>query len=249
MGQVNKGQFEKFLQRCYLNKIVESFISEVTDNEISTYFKTGTGLVGEIKLKDFDVVDSEITFYNPDVILGLLKNLNSEIDIKLKKDGDGIVKVLEAQDQKGKEIKYAVQEPDLVGKLENKKPKEVYLVQINLNQELIDDILQANATLLSPSVNFVKIKNKEKVEKLYLIFGYSKNNTNQIKIELQYNGDIDDIDNISFSSSYITQILSVNSKGFIEGTLELNDKLIRIYFKDKNSEAEYFLAKLNEQGD
>src|SRR6185369_9448509 len=144
---------------------------------------------------------------------------------------------------------YAVQEPDLVGKLENKKPKEVYLVQINLNQELIDDILQANATLPSPSVNFVKIKNKEKVEKLYLIFGYSKNNTNQIKIELQYNGDIDDIDNISFSSSYITQILSVNSKGFIEGTLELNDKLIRIYFKDKNSEAEYFLAKLNEQGD
>lgn len=242
---LSKDEFVKFLERSYLNKNVESLVLEIEDNKLSTYFKTDDIPKGQVIIEDFQETDCEIGVYYPDVLLKMLSILDNEVSLKIEKNKKGEVTNLRFKDKKGKSANYATSNLEIFDRPEKKANKiNDYEVKINLNSELVDDFLKSSAVLNTDRVNFIF-----EDDKLYIVFGYSTNNSNVIKFEVECEN-LSDIGNIPFKSKILKEILAVNSKKFKSGILEINAKgLMRLYFEEDGTNAEYFLLKLTEQAE
>jgi len=241
---INKSLFAEFLEKSYLNKTVESFILNVNDKKLSCDIKVGTSLIGSIEMNNFDCEDCLIGVYNPDVLIKMISILDNDVklEIKKRKDSDDLV-YIKLKDKKAKEIKYVTQEKELFDVIEKKKAKVIdYEVEIKLNSEIIDGILKSKSCIESTKISF-----EEKDSKLFAIFGHSNNNTNQIKLELD-TIKVDDIGLLHFNSDNLKEILSTNSKKFMEATMEISMRgIMRIFFKSDNGQSEYYLIKLQDE--
>jgi len=239
---LSKEALVKFVEKTYLNKNIESFVIESNEGTLITNFKSGPGFRGNVVMTNYDIGTGQIGVYYPDVLLKMLSILDSDIKIDIITDKNNNVQSLKFKDKKGKLATYATQEADTIDRPNSTKAKvSDYEVKINLNAEVIGDILKSHSVINSPTIVFSYEKGK-----MYAIFGYSKNNTNQIKIELECEI-IEDIEVMPFSSVFLQALLSVNSKKFKTGTIEINVRgLMRVYFEDTDINSEYFLIKLDE---
>lgn len=247
---IKKNSFVNFLEKVYLGKTIESLILEVEDKTLSCYLRKDSKLVGNVELKEFDCEDSILGIYNPDVLLSMLSILEDECNLKLLSKEIGKKKEfvsLILKDKKGREVKYATSDPNIIEDMESRKKVKTtvkeYDITIDLNSELITSILKSNP-IKSSSVTFVEEKGK-----LFLVFGYSINNTNQIKIELEAD-EVEDLGALGFDADIFSKILSANSSSFESAKLEIAIKgLMRLSFKTKEGLAEYFLSKLQEENE
>jgi len=241
---ISKSNFSDFLEKCYLNKTVENFVLNVNDNQLSCDIKASTSLLGSIVLNNFDCDDCKIGVYNPDVLIKMLSILNDDTNITVNtKKGSETVSSIVLKDKKAKQIKYVTQDLEIFDIVEKKKAKvSEYEVRIQLNSEVIDDFLKAKGCIDSSKVAFTTRKNKT-----IAIFGYSSNNVNQIELEFE-SEEADDIDTLLFNSDVLKEILSVNNKRFEEATIEISLRgIMRVYFKGKLGNAEYYLIKLQDE--
>lgn len=245
---LQKNQLTTFVEKYYLSGSVEAAIISAKDKKISTKFMLPSkDLLGRIELNDFDIEESEIGVYYTGVLLKMLSILDNDIDIVLKKgNGEANDKIvtLKITDKKGKHIDYATCDLELIEKTDKKSKDLNYDIKIELNNELIDDILKATSSIDTNSITFFS-----KREKLYVVFGYSKNNTNQIKFEVNATLPEDEVEVISFNVINLKNILVANKK-FDTGTIEISPKgLMKVYFTSENSTSEYFLVKLQESNE
>lgn len=243
---LQKEALVKFIEKSYLNKTIEGIVVESSNGTLTTHITT-TGLIGNITMENYKIDEGEIGVYYPSTLLKMLSILDNdvEIDLETKKNSEtGFTDVLNVnfKDKKGKLATYAAQDVDTILRPDKTvSPVNEYEVKIDLNLELINDILKSNSVIESNIIHFSYEKGK-----LFIIFGGNKLNTNKIKIEVTCE-QIDDIGKIPFNASMLQSILSVNSKKFKEGTLEISVRgMIRLYFQDSDTTAEYFLLQEKE---
>jgi len=243
---IKKSIFTNFIEKGFLAGMVESFVMEVVDKEASIYFVTDEKLVGDIKLNNFDFADAEIGVYNPDVLLKMFSILDEEVELDLKANKSNQIVSIFSQDKKGKKVTYATADVDIIERADKKKSKITdYEVVTELNEEVISDILKSKACLKDESkITFLQEKGKT-----FIVFGSSKNNTNQIKFELDTQK-ADEIEALSFNVNTLGTILTVNSKKYETAILEISAKgLLRMVFENKDGKAEYFLPKLRTESE
>jgi hypothetical protein len=239
---VSKEKFVKFIEKFHLAGIIPSAIIEVKDKTLSAIVKSESGDVrGYIELEDFELEDGEIGCYSTANLLKLLTILDNDIKIVQNTRGDGHIFSLEFSDSKGKKVIFATHERDIIDRDGKKAKVNSYDVKVSLNNENIADILQSYGALNS-NITFLPKK-----DKLYAVFNYSKNNEDNIEIQLDTEEMDEDFEAMTFDTKYIKNIFEVNKKRYDDGTLELSNKgIARIYFKDNDSMAEYWIVKLQD---
>lgn len=252
---LQKDLFVKFIERSYLNKTIDKFVLEAKNKTLSTFHSMdGFGYLTQIN--DFDLEDCELGIYYPEQLLKMTSILDSEftIDIKTVNEVD-IEKAISIKfkDKKGTTATYALMDIDLFVIPEKRNIKSYdFVIKANLNLEVIDNILKANNIIGGDEVTFTFEKNK-----LYITFGELTNNKNQIKFEIV----CEKLENVmknqfAFNSKRLQSILSVNSKKFQSGCLEIvflnkddgsgAGTIMKITFEEENSKAQYLLAENEE---
>ena len=168
------------------------------------------------------------------------RDVNMSVEYNSK--GDGVISLM-MKDAKGKKLNYAASDLDIIDRDGKKGNVKAYDVVVTLNQEVISDILKANGALdRNPAITFV-----QKNDKFYIVFGYSQTNSNSIEFELEPDVMSEDFDVMSFPSDSLKEILAINNKRFEQATLEISEKgIMRLYFKDDTTVAEYWLVKLQD---
>jgi hypothetical protein len=170
--------------------------------------------------------------------------LDKDVDMSAEYNtgGDAVVSLM-MKDAKGKKINFAATDLDIIDRDGKKGNVKSYDIVVVLNQEIIADILKANGALdRNPAMTFL-----QKNDKFYVVFGYSQTNSNTIEFELEPDVMDEDFEMMSFPSDSLKEILSINNKRFEQATLEISNKgIMRLYFKDDNTEAEYWLVKLQD---
>ena len=243
---INKSAFSDFLEKCYLNKTIESFILKVENKKLTCDIKSGTALLGSIEYDKFDCEDCNIGVYNPDVLIKNISVLNNDTEIILKKKKDGInLAYIEFIDTKGIEVKYPTQDLDVFDIVEKKRAKiQEYDVVVNLNNELIESFLKPKSCINSSKIAFF-----QKGDELKGTFGYSSNTVDAITIPFPALK-IDDIGVLLFNSDVLKEVFSTNNKRFETATLEISTRgIMRVFFKTSNGSSEYFLVKLQDEID
>ena len=241
---LNKETFLKFIEKYYLNGIIESAIIEVEDSVLKTTFKSLEGdLRGHIEVQDFKLKDAEIGCYSTSSLVKMLGIVNNDINITLnkRKDSEEFLNIV-VEDTKQRKFTYATCELDLIDRDGKKSTVKEYEAVVVLNQEIIEDILKS-ISALNTNVTFLK-----KDDKFYAVVGYSQNNEDNIQILLDTDGEVDEnFTHMTFSQPYIKNILEVNKKRFTQASLSFSMKgMLRIEFIDVNSIAEYWVVKLQD---
>lgn len=238
---INKTKFISFIEKYYLSGTIQSSILEIKDKKILTRFMVPTkDLVGTIELSDFDFEDCEIGVYYTSVLLKMLSILDNNVEAEVGYSKDEKVHSLMIEDANGKQINYATADLELIERVDKKTFSKGYEIKFLLTQKLIDDILKSVSAIDTNSITLMSEK-----DKMFLIFGYSKNNTNQIKFEIDCETK-EKIDTISFNVSNLKNILLANKK-FTEGYIQVSKLgMMRVYFEDDKTTAEYFLVKLQD---
>ena len=243
---INKSAFSEFIEKCYLNKTIESFILKVESKKLTCDIKSGTDLLGSIEYDGFECEDCNIGVYNPDVLIKLLSVLNNEAEITVKKKKDGVnLSYIEFKDKKGTKAKYPTQDLDMFDVVEKKRAKvQEYDVVVDLNPENIENFLKSKSCIEGSKIAFF-----EEGGVLKGTFGYSSNNVTEITI--QFEGEkVDDIGVLLFNSDVLKEVFSTNNKRFIEASLEISVRgIMRVFFSTKDGSSEYFLVKLQEEVD
>jgi len=241
---MNKEKLTRFVEKYYLTGLNEAAILKVEDEKLTTLFKTSEGgLRGLIEMEDIKLEDCEIGFYSTGTFLKMVSILEDKVDVTLlkKQDSNAIIN-LSIKDEKNRKITYATCDLDIIDSDGKKGVLKTYDVKVPLYNETITNILKANAAIPSKGITFLV---KEGL--LYIIFNYSENNSDKIEIELPAEDLNEDFEVISFPSQYIKAILEVNSRKFSEACLEISMKgVLRIYFKDADSTAEYWMVKMQD---
>lgn len=240
---LSKERFVKFLEKYHLNGVVESAWIEVKDDVLSTTVKTLEGdMRGHVVLNDFGMNDGEIGCYSTSSLLKMLSILDSDINIiPAKRESDGFINALNISDVKGKKIRFATHESDIIDRDGKKGNVKEYEVRISLNNENIDDILRAYSALNS-NITFLQKNNK-----FYVVFNYSQNNENNIEIQIETEKLDEDFEFMTFDARYIKNILEVNKKRYADAYIELSVKgIAKFHFEDVDSTAEYWIVKLQD---
>lgn len=240
---LSKEKFIKFLEKYHVGGFIEAALIEVKDDTLTTTFKTPEGdMRGNVMLKDFQINDGELGFYSTSSLLKMLSILDNDIQIvPQKRDTDDGILALNIRDTKGKKVKYVTCESEFIDRDGKKWEIKNYEVKISLNNENIDDILRAYASLNS-NITFL-----QKDKKFYVVFNYSQSNENSIEIEVETERTDDKFERMSFDAKYIKNILEVNKKRYTDAYIELSTTgKVKIYFEDNDSTAEYWIVKLQD---
>jgi hypothetical protein len=195
-----------------------------------------------VELQNFDLADGNIGSYYTANLLKLLGILNNDVTIiPHARESDAFIHSLEFRDTKGKKVTYATCELDITGADGKKGKVSSYEVKISLNNEVIDDILKAYGALNS-HITFLK-----KEDKLFVVFNYTKNNEDNIEIELETEKLDEDFTSMTFDMKLIKNILEVNKKRYDDAYIQLSVKgIAQFFFMDNDSTAEYWVVKLQD---
>lgn len=255
---INRENFSKFIQKYYLNGVTDSAILEIENKTIKTIFKTlDADLRGHVEAKDFNVEDARIGCYSTGPLFQLLNSIpTEEVHMSLNKGRDGFVKSIALLDSKNKmAANYACNELDLIDHDGKTSPVDTFDLKITLNNEIIEHILKG-ISILNSNVGFNREsreskKNKKQIEndKIYIVFGDSKSNANSIEILMETDSEIrGNLDDMIFNKIHIKSILEANKKRFDEAYMELSGEgVLKIFFKDNDSTAEYWIKQLNRE--
>lgn len=244
-----KKTISNFLEKVYLNGIIENIRLESDNGNLQTIFRNSEGnFRGEVILSDIQLPNGLIGVYYPKKLLNFLAILDDSILVEYNGvNTDDSVVSIELSDDKGKKAIYAATALSLIDYDGKKAVVKNYDVSLDLTPSIIQDILKCfNA--MSTAIDAQTITFLNKNDKLYAVFGYSSSTSNTDQIEFELDANVDDYDDIiSFPALYLKEALTINSREFTEATLEISIKgILRLSFKENNITSEYWLRKNND---
>lgn len=240
----DKNLIEKFISKYYLNGLVDQTHISSSDGTLYTLFRNSTGnLRGEVCIEDAKLPDAQIGVYYTKNLLSYMSILDNTVSIEFNgKNIDDSVTTIEMRDAKGRKIVFGASKLDLIESDGKRNQVKSYEAKIELDQVIIGDILKGFSAIATPidkqTIAFVKQE-----DKLYAIFGYSGQGTNQIEVELNAQVD-EDFEEMIFPADIVKEVLTVNGKLFDTATLEISIKgLLTFKFEDIQCKAEYWIRK------
>lgn len=242
----NKDKFVGFVEKYFLNGLIDAAIIKIKDNEVNTIFKNSGGDIrGWIKMSNWDFEDCEIGCYDTSRLISMISVLDRDIKMEVEYNNDGDQAIsLRFKDARGKKVNFATSDLDTIDADGKKITVKEYDLTVNLNQEIISDILKSNGALNNnQTITFL-----EKNDKLFIVFGYSQTNSNTIEFEIEPDVMEPGFEITSFQSRQLKEILAVNNTRFDEALLQINSSkgVMRLVFTSDELTSEYWLVKLQD---
>ena len=235
---MEKQQLNRFVSKYNLAGLVESVKWESKDGSLSTNFiSDDKSVLGTVIMKDFEGDNAEFGVYDTTKLSKMLSVLGNDVDFSIL-DIDGKSVSLKFKD-KSTSVNYMLADLSVIPNVPDLKQLPDFNSEIKLDSSFISTFIKAKGALQDEN-NFTFIC---KDNKGTIVLGYSNINTNRINIDVDCTCD-GDIKPISFSATYLKEILVANKEA-TDATLKISSQgLSHISFSIDNYESNYYLVEV-----
>ena len=235
---MEKQSLSRFVSKYNLSGLVESVKWESKDGSLTTSFiSDDKSVLGSVSMKEFDSSDASFGVYDTTKLTKMLSVLGNDVDFSMN-DIDGKAVSLKFKD-KSTSVNYMLADLSVIPNVPDLKQLPDFNVEIKLDSSFISTFIKAKGALQDEN-NFT-FTCKEGTGQI--ILGYSNINTNRINIDVDCVCE-GDVDPISFSATYLKEILVANKEA-TDATLKISSQgLAHISFSIDNYESNYFLVEI-----
>jgi len=236
---MKKSLIESFIKKYSLNGTIESVKWEATKDKklhVDTITEDKTVLV-KVDLKPFDdFADENVGVNETSKLKGMLAPFGDDIQLAVVKTKDKITGLTLEQGEI--QSLFAAADLAVIPAAPSLKGLPEVNCEIVLDNTFIEGFIKAKSGLQEVDT-FTLLSKKDKI---YLVLGHSKLNTNRTSIGLVATGTIEKP--ISFSAKYFKEILSANSD-CTASNLKVSDKGLAIAeFENDNFKSSYYMVMI-----
>ena len=235
---MEKQSLNRFVSKYNLAGLVESVKWESKDGSLTTSFiSDDKSVLGSVSMKEFEGSDSEFGVYDTTKLTKMLSVLGSDVDFSIN-DIDGKPVSLKFKDG-STNVNYMLADLSVIPNVPDLKQLPPFNVEIKLDANFISKFIKAKGALADEN-NFT-FTCKDGAGQI--ILGYSNINTNRINIDVDCTCE-KDVDPISFSATYLKDILVANKEA-TDAILKISSQgLSHISFSIDNYESNYYLVEI-----
>jgi hypothetical protein len=235
---MEKQQLNRFISKYNLAGLVESVKWESKDGSLTTSFiSDDKSVLGSVTMKDFEGDNADFGVYDTTKLSKMLSVLGNDVDFSIL-DIDGKSVSLKFKD-KSTSVNYMLADLSVIPNVPDLKQLPDFNSEIKLDSNFISTFIRAKGALQDENnFTFTCKDNKGSI-----VLGYSNINTNRINIDVDCTCD-GDIKPISFSATYLKEILVANKEA-TDATLKISSQgLAHISFTIDNYESNYYLVEI-----
>lgn len=237
---MEKHKLTRFIDKYHLSGNVNSVILNSSKKTLQTRFMTGDkSLLGELSMNGWSFEDTNLGVYDTEQMVKLLGVLSDEVELNLMKAGDKAI-ALKVEDGNA-HVNYMLSDLSVINNPPALKDLPDFGLQIKVDNTFIQKFI-AGKSALSDTDSFTVISENDKVE---LVIGYSKINTNRVTIPVRTET-YTEIKKVSFNADLFRDVLVAN-KECESAVLEISEQgLARINFKVDEYDATYYLVAITD---
>jgi len=234
---MEKQSLNHFVSKYNLAGLVESVKWESKDGSLTTSFiSDDKSVLGNVTMKEFDGTDASFGVYDTTRLNKMLSVLGNDVDFSIN-DIDGKPVSLKFKDG-STSVNYMLADLSVIPNVPDLKQLPPFNVEIKLDSNFISKFIKAKGALDENNFTFTCKDGKGQI-----VLGYSNINTNRINIDVDCTCD-GDIEPISFSATYLKEILVANKEA-TDATLKISSQgLSHIHFEIDNYESNYYLVEI-----
>lgn len=235
---MEKQQLNRFVSKYNLAGLVESVKWESKEGSLTTAFiSDDKSVLGSVTMKEFEGADTTFGVYDTTKLTKMLSVLGNDVDFSIQ-DIDGKAVSLKFKDG-STSVNYMLADLSVIPNVPDLKQLPEFNTEIKLDSNFISKFIRAKGALADEN-NFTFICKDGKAQ---IILGYSNINTNRISIDVDASCE-GDVDAISFSATYLKEILVANKEA-TDATLKISSQgLSHIHFEVDNYESNYYLVEI-----
>jgi hypothetical protein len=235
---MEKQKLNRFVSKYNLAGLVESVKWESKNGSLNTSFiSDDKSVLGSVSMKEFDNSDSSFGVYDTTKLTKMLSVLGDAVDFSIS-DIEGKAVSLKFKDG-STSVNYMLADLSVIPNVPDLKQLPNFDVEIKLDSNFISKFIRAKGALADEN-NFTFTSKNGKSQ---IILGHSNINTNRITIDVDatVNGDVDAI---SFSATYLKEILVANKEAS-DATLNISTQgLSHIHFEVDEYTSDYYLVEI-----
>jgi hypothetical protein len=235
---MEKQSLNRFVSKYNLSGLVESVKWESKDGSLTTSFiSDDKSVLGTVTMKEFNNSDSEFGVYDTTKLTKMLSVLGNDVDFSIS-DIDGKPVSLKFKDS-STSVNYMLADLSVIPNVPDLKQLPNFNVKIDLDETFINKFIRAKGAL--PDENTFTLVCKD--GKSQIVLGHSNINTNRITIDVDADCE-GTVDPISFSATYLKEILVANKEA-TDAVLNISsDGLSHIHFEVDNYVTDYYLVEI-----
>lgn len=235
---MEKQKLNRFISKYNLAGLIESVKWNTSDSSLSTKFiSDDKSVLGSISMTGFDYKNTEFGVYDTSKLVKMVGVLGTDIEFDVQMVDDKSVS-LKFKDG-STSVNYMLADLSVIPSVPELKGLPEFDVQIKLDQNFITKFIRAKSALVDEN-NFTFVSKKGKSQ---IIIGYSNINTNRISIDVDSTTK-GDVDGISFSATYLKEILVANKESN-DATLNISTQgLSHIHFAADEYTSDYYLVEI-----
>jgi hypothetical protein len=234
---MEKQQLNRFLSKYNLAGLVESVKWESKDGSLTTSFiSDDKSVLGSVSMKEFDGSNTTFGVYDTTKLIKMLSVLGDTLDFSIQ-DIEGKTVSLKFKDS-STSINYMLADLSVIPNVPELKQLPPFNVEIKLDSNFISKFIKAKGALDENNFTFTCKDGKGQI-----VLGFSNINTHRISIDVDCTCE-GDINPISFSATYLKEILVANKEA-TDATLKISSQgLSHIHFEIDNYESNYYLVEI-----
>lgn len=235
---MEKQSLNRFVSKYNLAGLVESVKWESKDGSLTTSFiSDDKSVLGTVTMNEFNNYDSEFGVYDTTKLTKMLSVLGNDVDFSIS-DIDGKPVSLKFKDS-STSVNYMLADLSVIPNVPDLKQLPNFNVKIDLDETFISKFIRAKGAL--PDENTFTLVCKD--GKSQIVIGHSNINTNRITIDVEADCE-GTVDPISFSATYLKEILVANKEA-TDAVLNISsDGLSHIHFEVDNYVTDYYLVEI-----
>ena len=234
---MEKQSLNHFVSKYNLAGLVESVKWESKEGSLTTSFiSDDKSVLGNVTMKEFDGTDASFGVYDTTRLNKMLSVLGNDVDFSIN-DIDGKPVSLKFKDG-STSVNYMLADLSVIPNVPDLKQLPDFNVEIKLDSNFISKFIKSKNALDENNFTFTCKDGKGQI-----VLGFSNINTNRINIDVDCTCD-GDIEPISFSATYLKEILVANKEA-TDATLKISSQgLSHIHFEIDNYESNYYLVEI-----
>jgi hypothetical protein len=236
---MEKQRLNRFVSKYNLAGLIESVKWKTESSSLTTKFiSDDKSVLGSVTMTDFDYKDTEFGVYDTSKLLKMVSVLGSDVDFDVQMVDDKSVS-LKFKDG-STAVNYMLADLSVIPSVPELKGLPEFDIQIKLDQNFITKFIRAKGALTDEN-NFTFVCKGGKGQ---IILGHSNINTNRISIDVDCTCK-SDVDGISFSATYLKEILVANKEAN-DATLDIATQgLSHIHFEADEYTSDYYLVEIS----
>ena len=238
---MKKSQLQSIISKYYLD-LNESVKWIIKDKTLTIDFMSPEkDMIGNIKVKDFDMEDIELPIFDTKKLINLIKICAEDLTLGIERNNQNKAHKLYIQDDVY-EVIYTLSDPMLFSKVGSVKDVE-WNTTLDLSSEDINNMIKAKNALSDVDNMIIESQHDLSGEGMCnFIFGDNSDYNNKITYSIK--GKIDNsVIRISFNSDQFKNILSAN-KDSSSAFLKINKEgLMSLEFSSPDMTSYYFMVK------